>query len=129
MSLENPNERSAAEKREAAYNIIIEDGMNVREIFAKGTGEILNNENIKNGRYNVNDGVIICNIDGNILALPYNDSTMELINAAELISDSSIGVPHLNDAEYMWGNEVEREGNSVFQEWKSIHQKYGNKIQ
>ena len=123
---EKSNEISSlSEKKEAAYGIILEDGLNAGKLFAKGTGETMNaDQTMKSGTYNENDGVIICKIKDRVVALPYTDETMELIKTTELKQDFSVGVPHLNDAEYMWGNAIEREGNSIFQQWKALHQKY-----
>lgn len=125
-SIENPT-ISAAETRENADKIILENALKFNELYAKGTNETLKYDNIEPGTYNTNDGVIIGNIEGQVFALPANETTNELIQASELRLDGSIGVPHLNNAEYMWGNEAERQSNSTFQQWRDLHQKYNNK--
>lgn len=127
MSSEKPNEQyvNVEKNKEAAKSTIMEDGMVVSKIYVQYTGETIDLQHIKKGTYNSNDGVIVCNVKDVILALPDNDLTMELITAAELERDSSIGVPHLNNPEYFWGESAEeRERNSIFREWRSIHQKY-----
>ncbi len=115
------------ETRDNADKIILEDSLKFSELYAKGKNETLKFDNIQSGTYNENNAVIIGNINGQVFALPACDSTRELIKASELRQDESIGVPNLNDAEYMWGNESERQSNSTFQQWKSLHQKYSGK--
>jgi hypothetical protein len=124
-SQENPT--SPAETRENADKIILKDAFKFNELYAKGTNETLKFDDIEPGTYNENNGVIIGNVEGQVFALPSTPETLELIENAELRLEESIGVPNLNDAEYMWGSESERQSNSVFQEWKSLHQKYSGK--
>lgn len=126
MSHEDPT-KSTTETREAADKIILENALKFSELYAKGKNETLKFDDIEPGTYNENQGVIMGNIEGQVFALPANESTKELIQASELRQDESIAVPNLNDAEYMWGNESERQSNSTFQQWRSLHQKYGNK--
>lgn len=123
MLLENQNEMPAAEKRESADAIILENALKFNELYVKGTNEIIKFD-IQSGTYNENQGVIIGNIDGQVFALPSSPASMELIQQAELRHNEGAAVPNLNDAEYMWGSESEREGNSIFQKWKSLHQKF-----
>lgn len=126
MSLEN-SIMSPAETRENADKIILQDALKFNELYAKGTDETLKFDKIEPGTYNENQGVIIGNIDGKVFALPANESTLELIRVSELRQDENIGVPNLNDAEYMWGSATERQSNSIFQQWSALHQKYSGK--
>lgn len=125
MSLENPNEMSASEKREAADNLIKQNSLKMNSLFVKGLGKDLTEKDVPPGTYNKNQGVIICNIEGEIMAIPDNEKTSEWLNDAELRIDESIGVPSLNDAEY-WGSEQERAQNSGVKDWLGVHQKFGN---
>ena len=125
MSQENPNEMSAAEKREAADRLIKENALVLNNLFIKGLGKSLTSQDVKSGTYNKQNGVVLCNIGGEVMAIPDNSKTSGWLTESELAIDESVGVPNLNDAEY-WGNESERAQNSGVKQWLGIHQKFGN---
>jgi len=97
----------------------------MNSLFIKGLGKDITEKKVPPGTYNKNQGVIIANIEGEIIAIPDNDKASEWLSDSELRLDESIGVPHLNDVEY-WGNEQERAQNSGVKDWLDVHQKFRN---
>lgn len=131
MSFENPigdpvNTETPEMKRELSQKAIRESGLNVNDLFLRGVGEngvYINPESIKAGTYNEQNGVILANIAGEIIALPSNERTHKIIEDSELLLDESVGVPNINNAE-VWGDASQRAQSPSYMRWLELNRGY-----
>lgn len=118
MNMENPTNIDPKEIRKFNDKLLIESGMDMTNIYIPGVDGKLSAENVKPGTYNENQGVIIANIEGKIIAIPSNEKTSEWLSGSDLMLDESIGIPNLNQKE-TWGDQA-----GPIKEWLEVHQKF-----
>lgn len=108
---------------EVALDTIRHSSLDMTSVYLRGIGRALTSEDVGAGTYAELNGVILANVDGQILALPANDRNRGLIQASELVYQQGM-VPHLNEAD-VWGTEEERSQNSIFKKWVELSNPLG----
>lgn len=103
------------QERKSFDGIILQNSLDISGMHIPGyEGQI----EVVPGCYNTNNGVIVANIEGKTIAIPYNEKTLDWIRRAELREDEAITVPALNHKE-TWGDRED-----LFRRWADVHQKF-----
>lgn len=102
------------EERKSFDDLIKQYGMDISGMHIPSLGKEIE---MLPGQYATNGGVIIANIEGKVIAIPYNEKTIDWVRKAEL-QEGNTGVPALNNKE-TWGDRED-----LFRKWADVHQKF-----